>query len=1233
MLFINLFSQNEYIKAKVIDATTQKPLQYVNIYIKGSTKGTVSNIGGDFYLSLSNIDKSDTLIFSMLGYKSKKIIIKNINNNSTIKLKPHNQTIEKVTVKAKRTNPANILKNAMQNVKENVYNKRYQTKVFSRNFVQKDSVFVLYRKALTNATSYNDDVWGRQGDILADRYLTLNKNVFNVIDNNKVDALGIVLQTFESSRNFNENEIKNISKNIVKIDTVIFSENQKIYVIDYIESSLNPKILPKIYGFIKDNSSPYSVIFDKKAQNNIVEIFDANEYQPICFTRYYIDAKQNYNIIKTISFNIYSSFDVIAMIKSYWSEYTISYYTNTQKKSILNHSISYRKTLYTQKEMYKYYDFSSLYEQFCYEPKFILKESSINKLKDWEESISYKYNIATRYGISNTSYDKWNNAENFIKTDTLEQRAIDQILHPEKYYDVENFYAKLDSANKIKVKREKREKPMVKIPMSISGTIIDSITYEPLPYCNIIIKNIDDTTKNIIGAITNEDGKFMIDLLLGYKYFIQISQLGYKSISDTFDLYVDANQLELYVNTTNTEIGNIELVPQTILLKTATVKGSTKSIDIDNQSTIITPDMRKNTIAAKDLLNKVDGVNYNKITEEIKVDGSKKIKLLVDGVEKTNDYILNLNPKRVKKIEILHNLSGLYATEAYTAVINIITYDNYRGSDFTINDQLLDNLHSKNNLYFLQNNTFISLNIARDKWNYYVKASNFYNDIALETRSVTDFTTNNETIVNRNNSLNKSGSYGISLGTDYKINKKHLLGVEIGFNGFPAFDNNSINSFDTLLINGLTTIMQNTTNIKSKINKLSGNLYYNYRINKTSDFITYFYLTNKQSVLNQDINNERMLDYKQINNNINYKLEYNKTFKNKYTITIGGRYLANNFKSIAQDTIQEDFINNSSKFSAYSYLKIKFYKNIGLLMGGIYENYKSENNDIHTSFNSLQPKINLYKTINKKQKIVLSYSLKTEYPYLSDMNPQINYITPFIASMGNLDLIPYLYHNFSIQYSKISDDFLSYLFVKPYYNFSDNEIGTSPITNDSIIIYQNKNFVKHKNYGIYTGLSLKISKKFKIDLDCDIYKDWNKNINTPIIIDWNGDARITYSLNVKHYFGLLYQKEYAQNVTSLGYSKAGVNYLMIYWKTLQLKGRLQLMLGYSLPILPTQINEGYEKTPYYVKNNYTDVSFIKNMILVNLVFRISKGKVEKTNKNIDYEDYNQKQGNQDIIGF
>ncbi len=1238
-LSLIVYSQNITINGKVIDNSTQKPLEYVNIYIKGTTIGTVSNIEGSFIIKNSTIHKNDTLIFSIIGYHTKELAIKSISKNKIIKLLPFTQTITKVTVNAKRTDPSEILKKAMLKINENVYDKTYQTKVFSRNFVQKDSVFVLYRKTLTNAISYKDDVWSRKGNIIADKYFSLKKNIFNVINNKNVDPFFIIAQNFDYSRYYNKKDIRYLDDNIVNIDTVIFSGNKKIYVVDLIDKSTNPRVLTQIRKFIHKNSTPYTVIFDKKSQNDIINTFEMNNLKKVNFVRYYIDASQNYNIIKSISYIIYSIFDVIQMNRTYSFVYSVSFYTNKRNNSILNHSVSYRKLLFSQKNLYNYYDISSLYEQFCYEPNFDINntDTSLTTRKEWENTISYKYNKATEYGHSNNSFDKWNNAENFIKTDTFEQKAIDQIQHPEKYYDVDKFYAKLDSANNIKFEKEKRIKPKYEIPFHISGTIIDSVTYEPLAYSNIILKNINDTTKKIIGAMTNEDGEFNIAIPLGYKYSIQISQLGYKTLSDTFDIYVDNDELEYYKNSQElliTDAQDIALAPQKELLQTVTVKGNTKTLDIDKQSTIVIPEMRKNTIATKDLFDKVDGITFNKITEDIKVDGSKKVKLLVDGVDKDNDYILNLNPKRVKKIEILRNISGLYATEGYKSIVNIITYDNYRGYDFTIDDQYLKNLTSVNKPYFKQNNASVNLNITRDKWNYHIKAYNDFSDIKLLNRSITNFTNNDETIINGNNNqpnnLEKGNRYGINLGVDYKINKKHSFGAEVGVTGFPAYSENSSISFDTLAMNGINTIMQNTTNNNSTYNALSGNLYYNYKINPTAKLISYLYLTNVQTASTQNINNEKDLNYKQTSDNLNYKIEYNKTFKHKYTLTTGGRYLSNNYKSIAKDTIQTNFENSFSKFTGFAFLKIKFNKNTGLLMGSSYEVYKSENNDFSTQFNSFQPKLDLYKTIKKNHKLVLEYSLKTQYPYLSNMNPQINYVSPFIASMGNPDLKPYLYHNISFQYSKISDGILNYFSIKPYYNYSDNEMGISPITHDSLIIYQNKNFVKHEMYGVYTSLSLKINKKLNLDFNIDVFKDWNKNLNTLQVIDWYGDAQITYSLNTKHNFGLMYQKEYAKNVTSLGYTKSGVNYFMIYWKTLQLKGRLQFMLGYSLPILSNQINEDYEETPYYIKHNYTDVSIINNMIMVNFVFRLSKGKVQKSNNNIDYEDYGKRSDNNKI---
>jgi len=781
------------------------------------------------------------------------------------------------------------------------------------------------------------------------------------------------------------------------------------------------------------------------------------------------------------------------------------------------------------------------------------------------------------------------------------------------------------------------------VNMTLTGTVIDSLNQKPLEFCNIIFKNITDTSKQRLGCMTNNEGRFKIAIPLGYDYIMQFSMVGYKTFSDTAKFKVEDEDEEnvdysaIPEDKLILDMGFLKLPANINLLETVTVSESTKSMTIDKQSVIVTPKMLENTIAAKDVLAKVDGVIYNRITNDIKLDNDKKVKILVDGIEKDKDYILNLNPKLIKKIEIVRNIIGIYQIEGYNSIINIITYDNYRGYDLVIDDQYLYKFKTSNNPYFVQNNANININITRDKWNYYIKTSGNYNDMALYNKSITEFTTSNETIINSYNdepNMNeKSVNYKFKLGSDYKINKKQLMGAEINIKGFPAKNTSNIISFDTLKMNNITTISKNTINSNSDFYDISGNLYYNNNIDSTSKLITYFYYTNTKTNSHQYINNDNELNYKKTSNNLNYKIEYEEIFKNKYTLTTGARFFNNNFKSIAQDTIQSDFKNNYYKLTAYAYFKIKFNKNTGLLFGSSIEHYKSENDETIISFNSAQPRLNLYKTINDKHKFMIEYSLNTNYPYLSDMNPQITYLSPFIASMGNPELTPYLYHNFSFEYSKMSAGVFSNFSIKPYYNFSDNEMGLKATTNDSLIIYQNKNFVKHENYGLKTSLSIEIKEKLTIDFDFDIYKDWNKNLTTSDIIDWYGGAQIAYTLNTKHYFGLMYQKENSKTVNSLGYSKDGTDFIMIYWMTLQLKGRLQFMLGYSMPLLPTQTNETYEKTQYYQKTSYTNVSIIKNMVMINLVFRLSKGKVNKVNKDINYENFDKPTENKLNIGL
>jgi|GEM_PF-6909008 len=179
------YGQTLILQGNIRDANTHEAIQYVNIHVQGTNIGTVTNVYGDFLLSNMKIKPHDTLAFSSIGYKTSKLIASKITGNFKLNLVPYIRQIDQITVNEKRTVPSDILIKAYQKLPENIYNKNYQTKVFSRNFIQMDSIPISYRKSVTQVNANKDNVWYRPGEILADQYQTLPKNIFKILSASK----------------------------------------------------------------------------------------------------------------------------------------------------------------------------------------------------------------------------------------------------------------------------------------------------------------------------------------------------------------------------------------------------------------------------------------------------------------------------------------------------------------------------------------------------------------------------------------------------------------------------------------------------------------------------------------------------------------------------------------------------------------------------------------------------------------------------------------------------------------------------------------------------------------------------------------------------------------------------------------------------------------------------------------------------------------------------------------
>lgn len=95
LLISNLcFSQ---LKSVIIDSETKEKISYVNIWVENENIGTTSNEKGEFELE---IDGTKVILFSAIGFETKKILSDSIKN--ILELKPLVTELNEIVIKSKK---------------------------------------------------------------------------------------------------------------------------------------------------------------------------------------------------------------------------------------------------------------------------------------------------------------------------------------------------------------------------------------------------------------------------------------------------------------------------------------------------------------------------------------------------------------------------------------------------------------------------------------------------------------------------------------------------------------------------------------------------------------------------------------------------------------------------------------------------------------------------------------------------------------------------------------------------------------------------------------------------------------------------------------------------------------------------------------------------------------------------------------------------------------------------
>lgn len=109
------FAKAQIISGQIIDEQTNRPIEGVNISMKGTAKATVSNKDGYFSFNILNNPNTE-IIFSMIGYITKSYVVKAQGNSIAVFLTPKKILLNEVKITNRNLSASDLLKRALLKV-------------------------------------------------------------------------------------------------------------------------------------------------------------------------------------------------------------------------------------------------------------------------------------------------------------------------------------------------------------------------------------------------------------------------------------------------------------------------------------------------------------------------------------------------------------------------------------------------------------------------------------------------------------------------------------------------------------------------------------------------------------------------------------------------------------------------------------------------------------------------------------------------------------------------------------------------------------------------------------------------------------------------------------------------------------------------------------------------------------------------------------------------------------
>lgn len=668
-------------------------------------------------------------------------------------------------------------------------------------------------------------------------------------------------------------------------------------------------------------------------------------------------------------------------------------------------------------------------------------------------------------------------------------------------------------------------------------------------------------------------------------------------------------------DSTSTPSANFSLEKE---LKDVVVVADMVSRNASKETIFITDSLRKGTVSAIQLLAKLPGITTDWGTDEVNVGKDKNVPIVINGKEVKREYAISLNPKRIKKVEIMRYPAGKYSD--YPVVLNIELADDYKGWDVSA---FTRNLYSFRNKHSNREAIGTSFTYTLPKVNLYASLSfnhrQNYDVSGYEYSSMSDLVIKSEAADYKKPNISTRNNMGsFSLGADYRLSNNQILSAQAWIERKGTKQNDSFSVFNNDKFYELNSLDD------FKTDDYTIGLFYK------GKFANHLNLSSELIYNRYDIHEDRIYSEKD-----NIVLSPYKGNKNYWRYYLSANYYLGNKVSLWADYTQiwKDYSNSDRSENIVLYnsketrsklmgaISYQPFRNFNALLGSHLLTVKDENqqtavSEKHTSW---MPLFKGYWKPVKWMYLQYNYFCDVEYPNLDQLSTVRWQVNDVLWHRGNSELKPRIMH-----YSEITVNFVNIVKIDYMYKQSKDEI-IDYYQQEEDKTYQtqaNCNY-RHNYLGMEGDYNLGKGVELSFVANYQWYHRYMKDDTKHFGRTWYLDTQLLWNVpNTKLSFMASYFLRHDKLPLLQGKQYDEEEKLFVGTSYSLLKGKLPISLEVSIPTSMIS-KKTYTKVslPNFAYQTYGDNRVNAFVALISVKYSLGKGRTTKLNnsKNLDME--------------